>query len=74
MHLSNLDNSVKRVKFLPSPRFSDNQNDFKPKQHKHQIEIQHVNQPNEFFQTTRTWNDYIEMKRTILKNRQFARP
>lgn len=69
---SNPDNSVKSVRFFPSPDFSDNNNNTKPKQRRHEIEIQHANQPNEFFQTTRTRNDYNEMKKTILKNRQFG--
>lgn len=67
---SNLDKSVKRVKFFPFPDFNDNNNP-KPKQRKHEIELQHANQPNEFFQKTRTKNDYKEMKKTILINRQF---
>lgn len=71
-NLDDPDNSVKRVKFFPSPDFSDNNNNSKPKQRKHHIEIQHANEPNEFFQTTRTRNEYNEMKKTILKNRQFG--
>lgn len=71
LNVNDPDNSVKRVKFFPSPDFSDNKNP-KPKQRKHDIEIQHAYQPNEFFQTTRTRNDYNEMKKMILKRRQFG--